>query len=91
MRVERDDYRNIGAFQCGVLSVHYDVPTRSGYLMMADGHCCDMSGCIREFERIDPDVVRIATFSGEAEDTQYHKRPAGWVAYRAPERRRAVP
>jgi hypothetical protein len=42
-----------------------------GRLIMTPGACCDMSGCIALFERIDPQVRRIETFSGDKPDTAY--------------------
>ncbi len=83
-------YRQSDEMQCGVVLLEYDYVTKSGYLRMAEGHCCDMYGCIRSFEKIDSEVARIATFSGESPDTQYYKLAVGWGAL-GPNERRGVP
>ena len=57
--------------QCTVIGVAYDFPSQTGRLIMTPGACCDMSGCIALFERIDPQVRRIETFSGDKPDTAY--------------------
>lgn len=68
--------------QCDVKSMSYDFETQTGTLHMAEGDNCDMTGCTALFERVDPQVKNIRTFSGAAEDTSY--RRAGplrdWVA-----------
>jgi len=56
---------------CEVNRVEYDFNTKIGALWMQDGQCCDMSGCLKLFKRIDPEVKRIQTYSGEALDTVY--------------------
>ncbi|MGH8432866.1 MAG: hypothetical protein ACREUF_20960 [Solimonas sp.] len=71
---QRDD------FQCSVKSMGYDFETRVGTLNMAEHECCDMSGCIAFFTRIDPDVVRINTFSGSKPDTAYLRSGGQWQA-----------
>lgn len=70
--------------QCYVQRVTYDFKERRGVLLMGDGSCTDMSGCIRVFERIDPDVQRIDTYAGPVPDTVYRRhseRFGGWRAY----------
>lgn len=74
--VFRDD------LQCSVSNLSYDFTTRTGYLNMPDGVCTDMSGCIRLFEKIDPDVRTIRTFAGNEEDTAYHRTDGVWEADR---------
>lgn len=73
--------------QCGAKSIRYDFDTKTGQLFMEEGDCCDMSGCIKFFERIDEKVSRIETFSGSAEDTLYVRRRSSgeWTARLAEE------
>ena len=66
--------------QCAVHGLDYDFTTRTGTLHMANGHCCDMSGAIAMFERIDPAVETIRTNAGDVSDTAYRRRGDGWVA-----------
>ena len=67
--------------QCEPISVHYDFVARIGRLNMADGDCCDMTGCISFFKRMDQDVRRIETFSANRADTVYVKDDGGnWRA-----------
>lgn len=67
--------------QCDVRAVRYDFDKKVGELFMDDGDCCDFTGCIDLFLRIDPAVKRINTFSGEAEDTIYVRdRDGKWAA-----------
>jgi hypothetical protein len=63
---------------CGVLSLSYDFAGHEGIITFPRGDCCDMSGCIRLFEAIDPGVVAIDTFSGDEPDTAYRKRNGVW-------------
>jgi hypothetical protein len=63
-----------------VTAIHYDRESRVGELVMPTGCCCDMTGAIRLFERIDPDVEQIQTFSGDEHDVIYTKSEAGWFA-----------
>jgi hypothetical protein len=44
----------------------YDFVRRVGTLNMLRNDRCDMAGCIALFDRIDPTVERITTFSGAA-------------------------
>jgi hypothetical protein len=75
--------------QCFVERLSYDFRLHLGFLYMARGSCCDMTGCIKLFKAIDPKVVGIQTFemkeNGEevrAKDTCYFKYDNGeWVAY----------
>ena len=70
--------------QCYVQRVSYDFKERRGILLMGDGSCTDMAGCIRVFERIDPEVQRIDTYAGEVPDTVYRRHSqkfGGWRAY----------
>lgn len=66
---------------CSVSALSYDFDKRSGKLVMADGHCVDMGGCIALFSAIDAGVLKIETFSGLEPDTVYERVPAGpWDA-----------
>jgi hypothetical protein len=71
---QRDD------FQCYAKSVGYDFEKKRGTLNMAEHECCDMSGCIAFFTKIDPDVKRIDTFSGAVPDTIYKRFGRKWLA-----------
>ena len=66
---------------CNAKTIQYDFDKKTGTLIMLDGDCCDMSGCIAFFEMIDPDVRPIATISGTAPDTSYVRTGSGWVAH----------
>jgi len=70
---------------CEPVRVAYDFTTKQGELHMKEGQCCDMMGCIRIFENIDPKVELITTYSGEERKTVsvYRKAPMEkWVALR---------
>ncbi len=66
--------------QCEVISLTYNFDDKTGILVMAEGDCCDMAGCIALFQAIDPAVKGIATVSGDKPDTMYVRSAAGWVA-----------
>jgi hypothetical protein len=67
---------------CFVHGLHYDFATRRGTATLAAGGCTDMAGCIALFQRIDPDVRYIKTFSGSRPDTWYTRDTTGtWQAY----------
>ena len=69
---------------CGVKSLRYDFDKKIGELLMDDGSCCDMSGCVGMFLRIDPAVIRIQTVSGKTKDTTYERKRNGeWDAIMA--------
>ena len=65
-------------FQCRVRRLEYDFTTRTGLLVMNDHDCTDMSGCIKVFEGIDPEVkiIRTTQASGRR-DTIYLKLANG--------------
>jgi hypothetical protein len=63
-----------------VNAISYDFRTRIGRLAMPPRCCPDMDGCIRLFQRIDPDVARIETVAGAKPDTVYARGPHGWRA-----------
>jgi hypothetical protein len=50
--------------QCTPIRLGYDFVRRVGSLNMMRNDRCDMAGCVALFERIDPKVERINTFSG---------------------------
>jgi hypothetical protein len=49
--------------QCDVRRLEYDFETRTGILHLGSGSCTDMSGCIKLFKGIDPEVLAIHTLS----------------------------
>ena len=66
---------------CEPHSIEYDFKSRLGVLRMADGDCCDMTGCINVFMRMDQEVSKILTYSGDKPETVYVKRSDGeWRA-----------
>lgn len=65
---------------CDVSNLAYDFETKTGTLNMPPMNCCDMSACIALFEKIDPGVKRIDTFSGKNQDTSYVLQATGWKA-----------
>jgi hypothetical protein len=67
--------------KCEVVSLAYDFRSHTGELYMADGHCCDMTGCVALFEGIDPKVTAINTYSGDEADTMYRKGGEEWKAF----------
>jgi hypothetical protein len=68
---------------CRVQPLVYDARTRIGRLDFPAGDCCDMSGAIKLFTAIDPDVLAIETFSGGEPDTVYrfNARDREWTAF----------
>jgi hypothetical protein len=65
--------------QCSPMRMNYDFVRRVGTLNMMRNDRCDMAGCIALFERIDPKVERITTYSG-ADRTIYARLAGGWQA-----------
>lgn len=63
---------------CEVTGLSYDFDNRLGRLEIAANQCCDMGGCIRLFEGIDPKVEMIETFAGGKSDTIFKREPDGW-------------
>ena len=57
-----------GTLGCEVDRLEYDFNKRIGRLFMPKDNCCDMSGCVAMFERIDPHVKRIETFAAGKPD-----------------------
>jgi|SRR6516165_85640 hypothetical protein len=70
--------------QTDLNDVTYSFNNRVGKLFMPEGCCCDMSGCINLFRRIDPKVQFIETWAGETLDTCYRKLHDGCWASRVP-------
>ncbi len=69
--------------RCEPWALAHDFRTHFGKLTVAEGHCCDMEGCIALFERIDPEVKLIETYAGDVPDTLYVRLSTGkWTAYR---------
>ena len=66
---------------CEPIRIEYDFVARRGVLVMAEGDCCDMTGCIRLFSRLDQDVQRIDTISGNRPCTSYVFRDEKWRAF----------
>ena len=67
--------------RCGVLSLSYDFQSLTGNIYFPDGHCCDFSGCIGIFTKIDPRVLTVKTHAGDAPDTEYRRAIGGkWKA-----------
>lgn len=62
---------------CNVTEISYSPVNKTGVLKMEEGHCCDMTACIKLFERIDPFVDRIQTMSGTTPDTVYRRDSGG--------------
>jgi hypothetical protein len=58
---------------CSVSKIQVDFASHTGTLMMADGNCCDMTGCINFFLSIDPNIKRIDTYAGHEPDTCYER------------------
>ena len=65
---------------CYVEASTYDQENGVARLHLASEHCCDMSGCVDYFERRDPNVQRIETYSGGKLDTIYVRRAGRWLA-----------
>ena len=66
--------------QCTPIRLGYDFVRHVGTLNLMRDERCDMARCIALFERIDPRVERINTFSG-GDRTGYYYRVAGeWRA-----------
>ncbi len=64
--------------KCSVRKLTYDFEERVGHLFLEDGNCTDMSGCIKLFRAIDPEVVGILTFAGGRKDTGYFLANGKW-------------
>jgi hypothetical protein len=68
--------------KCTVEGLIYDFERHIGRLEMPPACCCDMSGCINLFRRIDADVRQIETRSDGKSDAFYWRHPNGqWEAF----------
>lgn len=61
----------------------YDFERRLGVLYLPEGVCTDMTGAIRFFTRIDPEVQQIQTYAGPERDTIYTRTGKQWEAREA--------
>lgn len=69
-------------FVCKPLNIGYGFKQKMGRAWFADGHCCDMNGCLEFFMTMDENVAAVFTFSGTVPDTAYVKKKDGrWVAW----------
>jgi hypothetical protein len=66
--------------KCSVVSLAYDFRSHTGQLYLFDSDCCDMTGCVALFEKIDSKVTAINTYSGDQPDTEYRKEGTEWSA-----------
>lgn len=60
------------------LFASYDYIKRNGLMILQADGCTDMTGCIEYFQRIDPDVEHIVTWSDGAGKTVYRKLAGEW-------------
>lgn len=65
---------------CEVRYLTYNFPSRCGELVLADGQCTDMGGCIGLFQKIDPNVAQIVTKTHQGIDTIYWLINGQWQA-----------
>jgi hypothetical protein len=65
---------------CHVQQLTYDFCTQTGKLDLPAANCCDMTGAIKLFTAIDPDVQAIETFAGGEPDTVYSRNRGEWTA-----------
>lgn len=78
--------------KCFVVSLAYGFLSRTGRLDMIADNCCDFSGCLSIFEKIDPEVDTIMTYAGGEPDTIYRKEGKEWNAFLpGPTRRSDIP
>lgn len=64
--------------RCDVVQLSYDFDKRVGRLDIAANQACDLGGCSRLFEAIDPHVEYVEVFSGGKSDGIYRRGPHGW-------------
>lgn len=68
---------------CDVRELNYDFTSRTGTIMIGDGNCTDMQGCIGLFCAIDCEVLSIETIAlGEHERTVYVRINGEWESRR---------
>jgi hypothetical protein len=74
--------------KCDLSGLTYDFETRQGELFMGPMSAADMTGSIRIFEAIDPEVVFIQTLRVQpgdiVKDTAYVRNDDGWHPVPAP-------
>lgn len=68
--------------QCSYIGLNYNPRDRMGLLWVARGNCTDMTGCIRMFWDIDPDVVLVEVVdpTDSARTIHYRRRGDRWYA-----------
>lgn len=80
----KSDQREDTAFHetlvCHPVKVAYYFAHKRGELMLRANECCDMTGCINLFKKIDPEVNDIQTWSGSELDTRYVLFDGKWRA-----------
>jgi hypothetical protein len=65
---------------CHAVSLTYDFGSHTGRLFLPGRDRCDMTGCVKMFEGIDPKVTAIQTYSGNKPTTMYRKDGGEWRA-----------
>lgn len=77
----KDSMFNEG-LKCHVISLEYDFKVRTGRLYMPTVNCCDMSGCLKIFEAINPWINCIDTYADGKIDVRYKKNQHNrWKSY----------
>lgn len=69
--LEEEAYLQSEELWCGLVKLEYDFVNRLGVIYFPEGHCCDCTGCLNLFKRIDPRVKTIITVAGKYLDTRY--------------------
>lgn len=76
---QKNDLSAVMALKCGLpVRIEYNTATRTGLIRMSPHCCADMTGAIRLFVAIDPQVVLIHTFAGERPDVSYRNDGPIW-------------
>lgn len=72
----------VDELKCFVHSIKYSPEARAGAVVMLTGNCASMSGVIRLFTRIDPEVKSILTGYPHpaGHDTAYFNKDGKWGA-----------
>lgn len=66
--------------QCHVIAITCDREQHRGRLDIEPDECCDMNGCIKAFEKLDPDCQLIETFAGGRRGAIYVRHLGTWEA-----------
>ena len=74
--IHRDVFDRLQALP---LFASYDYIRRNGLMILQADGCTDMAGCIEYFQRIDPDVEYIVTWSDGGGKTTYQKVAGEWT------------